>query len=102
MYFVITADRVELVDPTDVRMFCVRCPAELSESDLAASIERAELGEVLNSDHVMVAVAAIRRMAVGRVGPGWDDDLAGMLGYAASKGWTSQDGSQVRAHVEKT
>lgn len=102
MYFLISADAVELLDPQDVTAFSVRCPADLDDAALAASAERAGLGEVLGSGHVMVPVATIRRMAGDRVGPGWDDDLAGMLAYATRKGWTSEDGSRVRAHIERT
>lgn len=102
MHFLISADSVELVDPQDVTAFSVRCPAELDDGDLAASAERAGLGEVLESGHVMVPVATIRRMAGDRVGPSWEDDLAGMLAYATRKGWTSEDGTRVRAHVERT
>ncbi|MFC4942395.1 hypothetical protein [Pseudonocardia sp. GCM10023141] len=101
MYFLISDDAVELVDPQDVKAFSVRCPADLDHAGLAASVDRAELGEILDSGHLMVPVATIRRMAGDRVGPGWDNDLAGMLAYAASKGWTSADGSRVRAHVER-
>jgi hypothetical protein len=102
MYFLISADAVELLDPQDMTAFSVRCPADLDDGTLAASAERAGLGEVLGSGHVMVPVATIRRMAGDRVGPGWDDDLAGMLAYATRKGWTSEDGSRVRAHIERT
>jgi hypothetical protein len=35
------------------------------------------------------------------VGPGWPDDLAAMVGYAAGKGWTDRDGTRVRAHIER-
>jgi hypothetical protein len=40
-------------------------------------------------------------MAAGRVGPGWPDDLAKMVDYAAGNGWTDEDGSRVRAHIER-
>lgn len=102
MYFLISASAVELVDPQDVTAFSVRCPPDLDDTDLAASAERAGLGEVHGSGHVMVPVATIRRMAGDRVGPGWDDDLVGMLAYATRKGWTSEDGTRVRAHIERT
>lgn len=48
-----------------------------------------------------VRVEAVRRLAAGRVGPCWDEDLAGMLGYAASKGWTDESSERVRAHIER-
>lgn len=102
MYFLISANAVELVDPQDVTAFSAGCSASLDDGDLTTSAERAGVGDILGSSHVMVPVATIRRMAGDRVGPGWDDDLAGMLAYAARKGWTSEDGSRVRAHIERT
>jgi hypothetical protein len=102
VYFRITADSVELVEPEDVRAFSVVCPPELTAAQLAAGIERAELGELLpDGEHVMVAVDAVRRLADGRVGPGWPDDLAKMIDYAAGKGWTDADRTRVRAHIER-
>lgn len=102
MHFRITADAVELVEPEDVRAFSVVCPPELTAVQLAESVERAGLGLVLpDGEHVMVAVDAIRRLAEGRVGPGWPDDLAKMIDYAAGKGWTDEDRTHVRAHVER-
>lgn len=50
----------------------------------------------------MVPIDTIRRLATGRVGPGWPHDFAGMIAYAAGKGWLSDDGTHVRAHVART
>ena len=103
MQFRITADRVELADPEDVRSFSAACPPGLTHDELVDSVRRAGLGELLPGDtHLMVPVEAIRRLAAGRVGPGWPDELAKMVDYAAGKGWTDQDGTRVRAHIERT
>lgn len=102
MYFRITPGDVELVDPDDVRAFHVVAPADLTEDTLADTVRSTGLGEVADGGgHVLVRVDAVRRLAAGRVGPDWEDDLAGMLGYARSKGWLSDDGDSVRAHVER-
>ncbi|MER5671576.1 hypothetical protein [Pseudonocardia alni] len=102
MYFRITPGEVELVDPADVRAFHVTAPADLGADELADTVRRTGLGEVADDGgHVLVRVDAVRRLAEGRVGPGWEDDLAGMLGYARGKGWLSDDGEAVRAHVER-
>ena len=53
-----------------------------------------ELGEAY------VWIDAVRRMSVGRVGESWDSDLSGMVSYARSKGWLSQDEKAIRAHIE--
>ena len=102
MHFRITADTVELVEPADVRAFSLVSPPELTAAGLAASVARAELGVVLpDGEHVMVAVDAVRRLADGRVGPTWPDELAKMIDYAAGKGWTDEDRTHVRAHIER-
>ncbi len=60
------------------------------------------LGEVADGGgHVLVRVDAVRRLVAGRVGPGGEDALAGLLGYARGKGWLSGDGGSVRARVER-
>jgi hypothetical protein len=103
VYFRITEDGTELVDPQDVTSFSVVCPATFDHDDLTESVRRAGLGELLpDDDHLMVPVDTIRRFAAGHVGPEWTDDLAGMVAYAASKGWVDEDGTRVRAHVERT
>ncbi len=102
MYFRITEDSTELVEPRDVTSFSVVCPAGLGPEALAARVLADRLGEPTPDDgHLMVAVEAIRRYARGNVGPTWEQDLAGMIGYATGKGWVSEDGTRVRAHVER-
>jgi hypothetical protein len=54
----------------------------------------------LQGDEVWVDVEAVRRAAAGRVGARWDADFAGMLDYARAKGWLSEDGTLIQAHVE--
>jgi hypothetical protein len=54
----------------------------------------------LEGDHAWIAVDSVRRMAAGRVGPGWDADFEGMLAFAASQGWIDPTGGSIRAHVE--
>jgi hypothetical protein len=102
VYFRITKDATELVEPENVTAFSVVVPDGLPHDDLAAGVRQAGLGELLPGDtHVMVRVEAIRRFAAGRVGDGWESDLAGMLAYATKKGWTDESGEHVRAHVER-
>jgi hypothetical protein len=52
-----------------------------------------------DSTHLWVLVEAVRKLASGHVEPGWEAGLAGMLTYAARKGWTTADGRSVRAHI---
>jgi hypothetical protein len=102
MYIYITENSAELAEPQDVTQFAVVCPDDLERDKIEATVRQRGLGELLpDGGHVMVSVDAIRQMASGRVGPGWPDDFAKMIDFAAGKGWTSEDRSQVRAHIER-
>jgi len=103
VYFRITRDSTELVDPRDMASFHVLCPAGLGRDELVNRVRADGLGELLpGDDHLLIPVDVIRRYAGDAVDPGWERDLAGMIGYASRKGWMSDDGSRVRAHVERT
>jgi hypothetical protein len=74
------------------------------EGDLAGALATAGVGRADADDpdgHAWVAVAAVRRLAEGQVGPSWDADFDAMLAYAATKGWLDDDATHVRAHVER-
>ena len=103
MYFRIAGGSVDLVNPEDLTAFHIQCPVDLSPAALAATVRDSGLGEVLpGDDHVLIDVDAVRRLAAGRVGPAWETDFAGMLAYAARKGWLDESGTRVQAHVERT
>jgi hypothetical protein len=51
-------------------------------------------------EHAWIAPGALTELA-GRAGDEWRRNLAGMLAYAASKGWCDEAG-RVRAHIEVT
>lgn len=82
--------------------FSALIPEELSEAGIQRALERSEAGE-LQDGHVFVSVDFLRRFAdsQGQLTPEWESQLAGMLGYAQSKGWLSADGRSVQIHVEK-
>jgi hypothetical protein len=90
---------VALVDPGDCTAFAVRVRGD--GAGLGGALEAAGVGRT-DGDEALIEVDAVRRMAAGRVGEGWDGDLAAMLDYAATKGWIADDGRSIRAHVEGT
>jgi hypothetical protein len=92
---------VELIDPTDLTRFHATCPSTLNETDLRAVLTREGVGDIVSGDdaHLLVRVDALRRLAAGRVEPDWDTKFDGMLGYAKRKGWLSDDGTSVQAHL---
>lgn len=54
--------------------------------------------------HVWLSIDALRAAGAAAVDEGerdsWTSGFDGMIAYASSKGWTSEDGRSVRAHVE--
>jgi hypothetical protein len=93
------AAAVELAEPEDCKRFHVAV-----RSGDARAVDEAltaqGVGRLLPSGEAMIDIAAVRRMADGRVPEGWDGDFAAMLDYARSKGWLDEAGEAIRAHVE--
>jgi hypothetical protein len=90
--------RIELVDPDD----CLRFHVGVRGGDadmLGAVLPAHDLGRLLPSGDAMIQIAAVRRMAAGRVPDGWDDTFAAMLNNARSNGWLDDTGEAIQAHV---
>lgn len=101
MYFRINKDSAELAEPGDFTAFYAVCPPGLESSELIDIVRREDLGDLLpGGGHLMVPLETVRRLSAGRVGPNWERDFDSMIAYAARKGWLSEDGTRVRAHVE--
>jgi hypothetical protein len=105
---------VELRRHEDLQRFSVQArlvgpedgPAEGALGALSAALRVHEVGTVGPDGDVLVPTAAVRRLAFdaaredgSSLDPEWDDGFSGMVRYAATKGWTSEDGA-LRAHVE--
>jgi hypothetical protein len=90
---------VELVEPGDCKRFHVAARGGDAAS-LSAALEAAGVGPLQPSGEAMIETSAVRRLAAGRVAEGWDDELAGMLKYAQSKGWLDESGTSIQGHVE--
>lgn len=50
--------------------------------------------------HVWLDIAAARTAGAEHAGDGWVERFDAMITYATAKGWTDEDASHVRAHVE--
>lgn len=57
-------------------------------------------GTVTGED-AFIEPTVIERLAAGKVGADWAERFAGMLAYAAKKGWLDSNGA-VQAHIEWT
>ncbi len=90
---------VTLEEPEDTKRFHLAVVGGKDLGRVYGALVDAAAGR-LDGDDAQIAVDAVRRMAAGRVPPGWDDDLDAMLAFARTKGWLDETGSTIRAHVE--
>jgi hypothetical protein len=91
---------VALEEPTDCGRFHVAVRGSGDAVGLEAALRNSGVGTLDGDGEALVDVAAVRRLAAGSVGETWESDFAAMLDYARSKGWLSEDGASIRAHVE--
>jgi hypothetical protein len=102
VYLAISSDGVALNEPDKVNDFYASYWERLGPDVIAKVLAEHDAGELLpDHNHVMVPVAALRRLAAGRVGEDWDERFAGMLDRARTMGWLDESGEAVRAHLER-
>ncbi len=100
--FVADSGAVELAEPDDCTKFHVEVAAAVAAEALAAGLAGSGAATPGPDGGFLVAVSWVRAQAAGRTAAHWDERFAGMLGYAQSKGWLSQDGDAIAAHVVTT
>ena len=71
----------------------------VSDETAAAALAAAGIGTV-DGGHAWLDAAALR--AAGDGSAAWAAGFDGMLAYAASKGWATEDGTRVRAHIVRS
>ena len=96
------AASVGLEEPDNCKQFHVVLAGDGDDAAVASALETAGVGRAsANAGHVYINVDSVRAMAAGRVGKSWDEEFAGMLAYASSKGWLDESGSAIEAHIER-
>ena len=102
MRIAVSRHQVALSQADDFGSFSITCPTEMSAESLGRAVADAGIGTALpGGTHVMVRVDAIRSLAGDEVTEQWERSLTQMVAYAHSHGWTSPDGSSIRAHVDR-
>jgi hypothetical protein len=90
---------IELTAPDDFGAFKVLARADHRDADRLRSA-LAHIGRLADSGHAFVPISAVERLARERARRSdWTASLERMRAYAATHGWTDQDGA-IRAHVE--
>lgn len=98
MDIVVSGGRVRLDEAEDCGSFKVLVE-EGSEDDVGAALEA--VGRMTDPHTAWIRADAVRSLAEGQVGPAWSEKFDAMLGYAATKGWLTDDGSEIQAHIER-
>lgn len=97
MIVVVDEGTARLDDPEDLKGFKVVVP---SGDEATAAQALKSVGRLVDRETAWIRAGAVRALAHGRVDDDWEEGFEAMLGYAASKGWLSDDGSEIQAHVE--
>ena len=97
MFVLVTPAAVTLEDPGNLRQFHVQVDGDV---DVDAALRGAGYGAMAEHD-ALVSVEAVRAAAAGRVDAGWPAGFEAMLEFARGKGWLSEDGTAIQAHVER-
>ena len=88
---------VALTDPGDCTRFHVAVHGQGGRGRVDALLRSSGVGSV-DGDEAVIGVEAVRTMA-GRRDPGWEADFGAMLEFAKTKGWLTDDGAGIRAHI---
>jgi hypothetical protein len=73
----------------------------VTDEEVDAALRSGGLGRLVDGDTGLLDVAALRAAAEPRASSAtWAQDFEGMVSYAASKGWTADDGASLQVHVE--
>lgn len=89
---------VSLEEPDDCRRFEVHVEGGSDPGRVAEALASSEVGRLEDRDDAFIQVAAVRRLAAGRVPEGWDKDFEAMVGHARRKGWFDPYDEAIEVH----
>jgi len=96
----ITGDSVTLVDPDDCGRFHATIAARLSDGTADTLLASNGAGHRVDADHLAIDVAWLRA-AAREVEKDWTTRFNKMLAFAGTKGWITDDGLSVVAHIAR-
>lgn len=89
-----------MAEPTTFTSFDVLAPGSSPAEVVTALGDGGSPCEEEN--HVFVAIELVRSLAGDGADAAWNEQFAGMIGYAGSKGWLSEDGTMIKAHLAES
>jgi hypothetical protein len=91
---------VSLEEPENCKQFHVSVVGGHEPDSVSTALEASDVGRYDGVGEAFISIAAVRRLAEGRVSDTWQRDFEAMLAFAATKGWLDADGSSIQAHIE--
>ena len=91
---------VTLADPDDCTRFHVSVCGSGDAPGVDDALRSTDTGWLDDEGEAFVRVARVQSLAAARVADDWPERFRSMLAFASGKGWLSDDGEVIRAHVE--
>jgi len=92
---------VKLLKPNDFKEFCIQCSDSRSAIEVCEILELVQEGnKVIDEKHLWLCNELVRELAPDTNYENWEKGFTEMIDYATSKGWTENNGTLIRAHIE--
>ena len=89
---------VSLEEPDDCRRFEVLVEGGSEPARVDEALSSWAVGRLEDREDAFIQVAAVRRLAAGRVPEGWDKDFLAMVEHARTKGWFDPYDDAIEVH----
>ena len=92
---------VKLLKPNDFKEFCIQCSDFRSAIEVCEILESVQEGnKVIDEKHLWLCKELVRELAPDTNYENWEKGFTEMIDYATSKGWTENNATLIRAHIE--
>ncbi len=91
---------VTLAEPDDCGRFHVAVRGHGHAPAVDDALQASGTGWLDGEGAAFVRVERVRDLAAGQTAADWDARFGAMLDFARDRGWLSQDGEAIRAHLE--
>lgn len=99
MKIMVSSNQVEIIEIDNFKQFHIEASGDTNS--LQAQFTQHKVGSVQDAHHAAIAIDFIRAQA-GELAQQteWQTGFNNMLAYAKTKGWLTEDGQAVLAHIE--
>ena len=92
---------VKLLNPNDFKEFCIQCSDTRSAIEICEILELVQQGnKVIDEKHLWLCNELVRELAPDANEENWEKGFTKMIDYATSNGWTENNGTLIRTHIE--